>query len=366
MNADLEAFVCRDFSGLVGLGDVSSSTGQYNTLLKRLQAAQARAESAGRVNDFALNFREANDALNSIRTVVNYWSSPSPATCLVEQRGNYVEAFRSSTPMCRTFLADSAYEQVIGQQAQRFNTAIVPVEQALGVAAPSGLLDTALQRLKDVFFEEETPPVTGAPKPAPSPGTVSLAQKLFGGKTVPDTTSVATTPAVGGALKFEYPDCSRFSFTGRQTPDPQLFAVDAGYQYCWARYLESQEFKNMLRQTPDAISTPQPGTTPVTITADSISKILAGITQGWTEIERARLQQAMLKAAARGQKAYVRRDQTEFQPGPSWGLIAGGAGLLILGGVLIYMLAKNRGRSAAPASMAAAVPSVPALAGAKK
>lgn len=345
MNAMLmDRFTCQ-------MGDFSSSSSAYARLRREVNDLIDRAQAAGRLAEYTLNFREANEALSSMSAILNYWEKPSAATCLVRQGLNYVEAFRSSTRFCATFLSDSAYESEVNSQRSRVERAIAGPRAVFGAQSGS-LFQTIVQPIKDIFFEEETPaPVTT--KPPPSPGTVSLTTLLTTGVKPMFSALPTTEPS------FDL-GCRQFDFYGSKAGQIDYTRTDPFYIQCADVYLggngDGAVFRTgvantTIRRDPGGITTPQPGTQGTLLqTTGQIRDILNAVTQGWTQIEQARLMAAMLKAQRERRPVYVPPPPPERKP---WGWIIGGGAALLIGGVILFALLsrKKGGAAAVPAAV---------------
>jgi hypothetical protein len=173
----------------------------------------------------------------------------------------------------------------------------------------------------------------------------------------PTSASLATVPYSSAEIGGPSADprenvglCDAYKFAGQAFYDQKQYMSDPYYKSCWDQYAQSEAYRKMLRVTPDAVATPQTGTQPVGLTTGAIfAGVLDTLTKGWGEIEKGKMQIALLKAQRQGKPAYLTQQQAaQARQGVSTGWIIGGGAALILGGVLIYMLAsKKNGKSAA-------------------
>jgi len=378
VNSDLEAFVCQDFKGLGDLGAISyAATEMVNAAQERYKSASAEAKQYGVLNQYALNIQRAGDIVSSMTAILTFLGDPS-RFCLVPKGTLFAATWRTQGATCITFLGPAQYEEELRKETGLLDQVLRPVELAVNkVAAPSifgtNLLSLLTSPIKALTSgEEDVEPSSSVPVTTATKGTAPMAATMIT-TPVPIFSSLfssqpAQTPSadVGGEMGTGF--CEGYPLAGRTSPDPVLYASDKNYQYCWDEYKKTAAYTALLKSNPEAITTPQPGLTPVGVpTGEIVSSILQSLTAGWNAVQTARMQAELMKAMKQKKPVYLTQGQIQqARTGPSWGLIAGGGVALILGGVLIYLLMSKKQGGGTAASVASVTPKlVPAKAGAK-
>jgi hypothetical protein len=292
-----------------------------------LLATEKLAERAGLYSTYRLNFDEVRVILANAKNMLEGYTDKD--VCIYKYGKDYKRVARKPGVPCLEFLDESSLEATIAGELARIKPLLAPVKNRAPVitlvtgkpevtmpsssdAEISELLKL-VQKPKQVYYDDE-------PAVAVQPA-----------QTCPAIANMPARPSPGDELeRAQWDACVR-----AQGGNPDQVE----------RY--QAKIVQVIRQTPETITTPQPGTVPVTSQTGLFAQIFSSLAQGATTYQQEILKQKMATAAAQGQPIYVPAGTIPSQtirlskPKAAVPGVALGIGALVLVAGAVFFLARR-------------------------
>lgn len=358
----------------------SSWVEQYRQMDTFVSSLEDRAAAAGLRDYYLQNLQVANKALQSVYALLSTWNDPK-TYCMLRQGNDFVLAqYAGVKSGCVQGFSDGFYEAELGRQNSMFQSATTPMENDSRLAPQSSLLSKVFNPVKTVsqwFEEEEDPGSQGRLKPELSSATQGFvaAVKRSGGGTVatrpnpqyitpflPGEGDPGMLPVIGSVAGGQSTQgvCPDIAYESGPFDDPLK-------QACYTLYTQGDTpvagrsimydtpattvFKNAVKQNPNLVTQPQPGTVAVSGGAGTdwgafaAAMIKAG-SDAYSNVQQAMLAQTMARQAAKGQPNYMPAQVAQqgralaMQKTSAWYTNplywVGGLALLTVGGFLLF------------------------------